>query len=186
MEKGKIILLNGVSSSGKTTIAKALQERFQEPYFWFSIDTFCNMVSMRYFNNAFNGDVFNKIYKAFNHTISSFSDMGMHCIVDAVFLNIPGVDNNLHDFVKQLDGHEVLFVHVHCPLSELQIREKKRGDREIGQAKSQLDYLQLKELYDVSIDTFEYTTDECVDRIIEAYNLPEKYSAFLAVCKELG
>lgn len=32
-KKGKIILLNGVSSAGKTSLAKKLQEVLDEPYF---------------------------------------------------------------------------------------------------------------------------------------------------------
>ena len=44
MNKGKIIVLNGVSSSGKTTLAKALQEALDEPYTRLSIDDFINMM----------------------------------------------------------------------------------------------------------------------------------------------
>jgi len=40
MEKGHIIFLNGTSSSGKTTIAKALQESLSEPYMRISVDDF--------------------------------------------------------------------------------------------------------------------------------------------------
>ncbi len=35
-----IILLNGTSSSGKTTTAKALLNQLPEPYFYFSVDQF--------------------------------------------------------------------------------------------------------------------------------------------------
>ena len=35
---GKIILLNGASSSGKSTLATALQAQMEEPFWHFSID----------------------------------------------------------------------------------------------------------------------------------------------------
>ena len=35
---GKIILINGESSSGKTTLARALQKKLEEPFWHFSID----------------------------------------------------------------------------------------------------------------------------------------------------
>lgn len=40
MEKGNIIFLNGISSSGKTTLEKVLQDSLQEPYFRISADAF--------------------------------------------------------------------------------------------------------------------------------------------------
>ena len=185
MDKGSVVLLNGVSSSGKTTIAKALQEKLQEPYYWFSIDTFIGMAPERYYTDKLGGKVLCQIFKAFHHTIRSFVDMGMHCIVDTVFLNTPGLDCCLTDFVKQLDGSQVLIVYVHCPPEELRRREEKRGDREVGQGESQLKLLQLNDLYDVEIDTFAFTTDECVNRIVNACGVPEKYTAFAALCREL-
>jgi len=38
MSKGKVICLNGVSSSGKSTLAKSLQEKLNEPYYLMSED----------------------------------------------------------------------------------------------------------------------------------------------------
>jgi chloramphenicol 3-O phosphotransferase len=35
---GKIILLNGASSSGKSTLASALQNNLEEPFWHYSID----------------------------------------------------------------------------------------------------------------------------------------------------
>lgn len=44
MAKGNIIFLNGTSSSGKTVIAKALQEILGEPYLHFCVDSFLMML----------------------------------------------------------------------------------------------------------------------------------------------
>ena len=49
MAKGKIILLNGTSSSGKTSIAKELQRISDEPYLQLGIDNFINLLPKRYF-----------------------------------------------------------------------------------------------------------------------------------------
>lgn len=40
MEQGKIIFLNGISSSGKTTLVRALQDSLDGYYFHTSIDQF--------------------------------------------------------------------------------------------------------------------------------------------------
>ena len=52
MSKGKIIFLNGVSSSGKTTVAKELQARLSEPYCWLSVDSFIDTISKRFLEDA--------------------------------------------------------------------------------------------------------------------------------------
>jgi chloramphenicol 3-O phosphotransferase len=43
--KGKIIFLNGASSSGKTTLARALQARLERPAYHLAYDTFSQMAS---------------------------------------------------------------------------------------------------------------------------------------------
>jgi len=47
----------------------------------------------------------------------------------------------------------VCFVGVHCPLEELEQRERARDDRPIGQARAQLAYVHRQETYDVEVDT---------------------------------
>jgi chloramphenicol 3-O phosphotransferase len=43
-----IIFLNGCSSSGKTTIAKAIQHLSDEPWLLLGIDTFFHMMPSKY------------------------------------------------------------------------------------------------------------------------------------------
>jgi chloramphenicol 3-O-phosphotransferase len=40
MSAGRVILLHGTSSSGKTTVARAVQRRSDEPWLWLGIDVF--------------------------------------------------------------------------------------------------------------------------------------------------
>ena len=47
---GTIILLNGTSSSGKTSIVKALQDSMEEPYLDMGIDRFIWMLPKRFLN----------------------------------------------------------------------------------------------------------------------------------------
>ena len=43
-----IVVLNGASSSGKTTLARELQLTFQEPYLRFGTDTVHSMLPSRF------------------------------------------------------------------------------------------------------------------------------------------
>lgn len=173
MSKGKIIILNGVSSSGKTTLSKALQNALIEPYIVLSIDNFISMMPERLIEN----DLGNTVYKSqsiLHQTIKLLSDMGMNVIVDNVMLSY---FRTLNECVDLLHDYPVLLVHVKCPLHELRRREQERGDRNIGQGEEQLDDLRPQDLYDITVDTFAQTTEDCVNAITEMLSSPNRLSA---------
>jgi len=193
MEKGKIIFLNGVSSAGKTTLAKTLQNRLSEPFYLLSNDMFCDMAPEKFWD--INSDETGSVaLSGLHHTIKTFSDIGINSIVDHVLLKRQGekynkynIDNldNMEECVMLLHDYPVLFVHVTCPLEELRRREKERGDRDIGQGESQLLELSPQSTYDITVDTFLDSTEECADKIIEFLDYPEKFTAFKTLWEEL-
>lgn len=104
MKRGNIIFLNGVSSSGKTTLAKVLQDRLSEPFFLLSPDTLVPalLTLPDKFKSIYNNyDWFQlmlKSYSAYHRIIGMISDMGLNTIVDTVLLDhIP-----LKEFLKNL------------------------------------------------------------------------------------
>ncbi len=165
MEKGKIIILNGVSSAGKTSLSRAIQRKLPEPYFWLSNDSFCDMVPETFWDT----DQPEAEYQALSllgKTVKLFSDNGKNVIVDTVMIT-----EQKHDLFKEyvdlLWGYPVSFVHVTCPLHELQHRERERGDRSIGQAEGQLTMLNPQDGYDLTVDTHENSIDQCADQVID-------------------
>lgn len=180
MQKGKIIFLNGVSSSGKTTIAKTLQKKLTEPYCWLSVDAFLHTMDDFFLNDqewlgAGGIEWIWKALSAFHKTIKTLSDVGLNVIVDHVVQKQSWLDECL----DLLRDNDVLFVHVTCPVEELSRREKERGDRQIGQGESQLEKLLPKDdIYDITIDTFSSSKEECADEIIKLLDQPENFKAF--------
>jgi len=179
MNKGKIICLNGVSSSGKSTLARSLQESLKEPYYWMSEDTFTFILPDKF--NIFKNDtienekIWDQAIINYYHAIKMYSDRGYNVIVDGVLDDEEWVDV----FVGILHENPVLFVHVTCPEEELIRRELSRGDREIGLAVEQLAYLSPKEqIYDITVDTHVNTTEECADKIIALLDSPDNFQAF--------
>ena len=176
MEKGKIIWLNGVSSSGKSTLAKTLQDRLSVPFYVLANDMFTNdtVAPDKFIEIDWRGTYYKALIGMY-HAIKAFTDIGINIIVDDVLLK---EDDRLEQCVKLFHDYPVLFVHVICPLDELRHREEKRGDRNIGQAESQLAELNPQDTYDITVDTFHETLEQCADRIIEMLNYPEKLTAF--------
>lgn len=163
MNNGKIIVLNGVSSSGKTTLAKAIQDAFVEPYVRLSIDDFINMMPSKMIET----DLGNTVYKSQTimlQTIMMLSDAGMNIVVDNVMLTY---FQTLKQYISALHDYPVLLVKVDCPVQELRRREAERGDRAIGQGERQMDDLEPKTMYDITVNTFTNTIPECVKFIEE-------------------
>lgn len=174
MNKGNIIFLNGVSSAGKTTLARALQNSLNDYYFWLSCDSFYNMAPEKFWSVA-PLENFAKAMSGLHHTIKTYSDMGLNVIVDHVLEN---PYNLLSECLELLHDYPVLFVHVTCPAEELMRREKARGDRAIGLSEKQLEILEPKDTYDIIVDTYKNSTEECVNQILEKLEKPNFSNAF--------
>lgn len=180
MEKGNIIFLNGVSSSGKTTLAKALQDGLPEPYYRMSVDSFVGeIVPDRFVTDDEEGlRRMLALLSIYHRTIRMFSDRGLHTVVDHILLEHLHI---LEDCVELFRDYPVLFVHVVCPPEELRRREAARGDRAVGQGEGQLGGLVPKDTYDITVDTFAQSTQECVDSIRALVRFPERWTAFAAL-----
>jgi len=182
MDKGKIIFLNGVSSSGKSTLAKVLQARLSEPFYVLANDMFTNdIVSPDKFIEMDWRKTYHRILTGMYHAVRAFSDISINVIVDDVFLT---EDDRLEQCVELLHDYPVLFVHVTCPTDELRRREKERGDRGIGQGESQISILNPQSTYDITVDNYKNTNEECADMIIELLDFPEKLTAFKTICSQ--
>jgi len=177
MKKGNIIWLNGVSSSGKTTLAKALQDVLPMPPYYISNDLFAEMIPAKYFRDA------KKVAESFSMmygTIKTFSDAGADVIVDSLFLSA----DRMYQCVNELHEYPVLFVHVTCPPHELRRREETRNDRDVGQGERQLADLHPRDTYDIIVDTYSNSKAECADMIEEALGCLEKFAAFKTILSQ--
>jgi len=175
MEKGKIIILNGVSSAGKTTLARALQEKASEAFFVITGDDLMEMLGRSKYVDI-SSDAYFQFHTSEHHAAKAYSDVGMNIIMDTVILKDDKI--GLNDFVEILRDNPVLFVHVTCPLEELRRREKERGDRDIGQGEGQLAKLNPQDTYDLTVDS---SNEKCVDQIIEAIKYPKNFNTFKAI-----
>jgi len=174
---GKIIWLNGVSSSGKTTLARALQLELDEPYFLLSNDTFCLMMPQGKTKFEVFPPLYNTTCSMLHKSIKLFSDNGMNVIVDHLLFD----SKALSECVEMFHDYPVAFVHVVCPNKELQRRERERGNRKIGQAVEQLPLLEPKNTYDITVDTHENPIGTNVQAIISLIRDIDKYVSFKAL-----
>ena len=175
--KGKIIFFNGASSTGKTTLAHALQAKLDEVYYHISVDNFINMMDEKKVESNFLARI-SEAMSIMHHTVKLFSDRGLNVIVDHVLMDIPELAFATTECVNLLHDNPVLFIRVDCDLEELERREKERGDREPGQARGQLDHMHGHQTYDLQINTARQTTDQCTQEIMRMLDRPEAWTAF--------
>ena len=131
----QVIFLHGASSSGKSTIAKALQARIEKPFWHISIDHLrdSGVLPMNRFRSGEFAwaDARQAFFDGFHASLAAYSDAGNNLILEHI------LDTNgwLEKLCNLLERHDVFFVAVHCPLEVLIEREKRRGDRPVGSAK---------------------------------------------------
>jgi len=177
MKKGNIIFLNGVSSAGKSTLTKKIQEKLSIPYYHISCDDFMDMTPKHILNKDFDNQL--PITQGIMHeTIKLFSDKGHNVIVDDVVLDLPKFNDWMYDYVTMFENYPVLSVRVDCPVEELERREKIRDDRSPGQAKWQLEQMNSSWTYDLIVNTFDNTTEKCADKIISMLQKQNEWNSF--------
>ena len=166
-KKGRIIILNGVSSSGKTTLAKVLQDRSPIPLYKLDIDDFIFMSPEKF--NDYDHHDFSVQYafaSKFFHVVKLFSDMGFDMVVPNMFFQDT---DTLKEFRVLLKDYPVSVVNITCPVEELNRREASRGDRKPGSAEEQLQLLETRFDNSITVNNFENTNEECADLILKSF-----------------
>jgi len=166
-----IILLNGTSSAGKTTLAKSLQQVMDAPYLHAPIDSFEDMMPgherLGEPGSRLWQSVFNRMLSGFHHSVAALAAAGSNLIVDHVLVQGVEPENWLTECLDLLTPFTVYFIGVHCPLEELLRRERARGDRGEGQAERQLSQVHRHGVYDLELDTSVLSAEQCALKVKE-------------------
>ena len=183
--RGRVIVLNGTSSAGKSTLIRALQRRLDGAWLGVGIDTVVFALPKAYLDPPLWAEVFryvpaeqgsaapyrivtgelgHRLIEGMHRMVASLADAGLSVIVDHVLLE-PGW---LPDLATRLAVHEVLFVGVRCPLDVVVRREAERKDRTIGQAAATFDVVHRAGGYDVEVDTSVQSPEEAAATVVDA------------------
>lgn len=178
---GKIIILNGTSSSGKTSIARALQDLMDEPYLDAGLDRFLWMLPKRYLDrplwddvlglNVKAGETGRRLVTGMHRAIKTLSLAGINVVADHVLVERSWVVECITLF-SELPAY---LVGVHCPLEVLEQRERLRKNRTLGQAREQFEVVHSGLVYDVEVNTAVQNPLECAMKVkdrVEDGNLP--------------
>lgn len=173
---GSIILLNGTSSSGKTTLATELQRMLPSPWIVLSADRVLGGFPFDHPASSLD-DVWRPLGRLFYDTVARFCDAGFDVIAEQVFQD----PLQLEDAVDRLAGHRIWFVGVRCEVDEAERRENARGDgTPPGTARHQADLVHGGRAYDIEVDTSDITPQRAARTVADALSQPPSAFATLA------
>lgn len=165
-----VVVLNGGSSSGKTSIGRRLQELLPEPWLLLGVDDLIDiapssLVSYRPKGEVVLGDQWRALETAWSRGVAAMARAGAGVLIDDVFLDGAASQRRTSD---HLEGLDVLWVGVRCAPEVAAARERARGDRPAGMAAAQAEIVHRGVNYDVVVDSSSTTVDDCA-RLIAAH-----------------
>jgi chloramphenicol 3-O phosphotransferase len=174
---GRIVLLNGPSSSGKTTLSEALAELLRTPWHIFPVDAVHAMRSRPDLRGHVDIDwqqVFRTSRAGYHCAVAGLATAGCDVIADHV-LDEPW---RLLDLLRVTVDLDVLLVHVDCSPKVLSEREARRGDREPGTAVRQLALVFAHADCDLTVDTTAASAELCAREVASLLDSPFQERAF--------
>lgn len=177
----KIIFLNGCGSSGKTSIARAIQHESPELWLSFGVDTFIDIIPfgrqepyLKFIPgqngrgpimHVESGAEGAKLFSAMPQFAEMLAASGNNLIIDEVLFD----EEALKGYVQQLKAHTVYYIGVFCDLEVMQEREVLRRDRCVGLSNDQIDRVHQGTLdsYDFKVDTTVISPFEAARRILK-------------------
>ena len=180
---GQIVILNGPPRSGKSSIAVAIQAKFDDIWMNLGVDSFKQMTPGRFqpgIGLRPGGErpdlepLVVRLYRGMYEAIATHSRLGINVVVDAVHHDAYSVPRQiLRTCARQLQGLPVLLVGVRCPVEvALERRRATWGGvgyhpDGTGQDSVRLWHEAVHQpgIYDLEVDTSVLRPEECADLI---------------------
>jgi len=172
-----VIVLNGGSSSGKSSLAACLQRQLEGTWLTLGIDDLIRALSFGPSDSGAGGsltfgphgsiavsDKFRQAEVAWRKGMAAIANTGTGVIIDDVFLDGESSQALLAEAIEDL---AVVWVGVRCDPDVAEAREIRRGDRIQGLARDQALRVHQGVRYDIIVDTTMSTPDGCAEAIIE-------------------
>jgi chloramphenicol 3-O phosphotransferase len=177
----QVIVLNGTSSSGKTTLARALQGMLPAPWLLLGIDDLIRAMpdegledgSLLHIGVTGHVDIgpgWLNLETSWYIGLAAIVANGTGVIVDEVFLSGHESQARLR---TAFAGLEVLWVGVTCDLEVARARESLRPDRVPGMAEFQAAVVHEGVAYDMTVDTSHTSPESCAATILSRVSTRE-------------
>ncbi|MFF0739648.1 chloramphenicol phosphotransferase CPT family protein [Streptomyces sp. NPDC004111] len=158
---GRVVLLNGTSSSGKSSIAGELVGMLDATWFHMPVDAFHAMRNSHPLAEADVQAEIDRTCKGFHRAVAGMAAAGNNVVVDYPLSR----RWRLLDLLDLLEPGRTVLVGVRCALPELERWEAARGDRTPGLAAAQYDRVHSYGPHDLDVHTDRADPRACALRI---------------------
>ncbi|HIV69943.1 MAG TPA: chloramphenicol phosphotransferase CPT family protein [Candidatus Aquabacterium excrementipullorum] len=154
-EPARVVVLHGTSSAGKTSLAKAMQACWASPLHHVQADVFRAMEPPAYWDRWDTREkptidlMLDALCGAVHAAVDAYAKHGQEVVLDTVITN-PRARQLLAEDLAHLP---VYLIGVRCDPAETVRREAARGNRAVGLAASQFDWIHKRMQYDIEVDT---------------------------------
>ena len=180
---GRILVLNGVGSVGKSSIARALQAITAEPFLHVQMDSFFEMLPAHLQDHPGSiqfvagpdaphptveirlGPIGEALQRGIYGSVAALSRAGNNLILDDVMIAGPA------GLLGALGDIRPGFVGVMAPLDVIEAREESRGDRLLGLARWQFERVHVGQTYDLTVDAGTGSPQACARSIKSHFGL---------------
>lgn len=182
---GMVVILNGPSSVGKSSIIKAFQAKQTTPWLGTGIDhLYVGVIPPIWLDDkpehhaimtvektedkdgpmvtAVFGPEGQRVIKGMHRAITAYANAGNNVIVDYIKYD----DKWLMDLQEVVKDLKVIWVGVTASIDTIEKREKERGTSPQGHARSHYDSVHKGISYDLMLDTDSLTPEQAADQII--------------------
>lgn len=166
MNKGTILYLNGVTSSGKTSIVEALRAAGVN-FYYLSDDIFEDHILDVEYDDPHYWDALAEAVFLMHKTARLFSDHGKTVILDSMLLENDAFGAHYQRVLEIYAGYPLKIVDVFCPLEICRQRNLQRPDRHEDQSREQAAIMAKNIRYDLHLDTSRLSPVQCAARIRE-------------------
>ncbi|MBS4176862.1 phosphotransferase-like protein [Lederbergia citrea] len=166
MNNGKIIFLNGVTSSGKTSIVDAIQLKSEDFFYVLAIDLFEQMIGDKYLRENY-WKYISETNIMMYYTAKLFSDHGKNVLIDGIMLERPEIEPHYEKVNDIFAGYPLHIVEVFCPLEICRQRNIERGDRTEDLSDWQSKIMAKDIPYNYTVNTHLNSPEECADSILK-------------------
>ncbi len=166
----RVLVFNGGSSSGKSTLARALQERLPGTWLRLGVDTLVEACPPSLLNGqglhlaedgrVGVGEAFTAVERFWMAGVARMAELGALILVEDNFVSGPAAQRRWRQALEDIPTG---WVAVRCDAGVAALRERDRGDRIAGMAELQADAVHVGIDYDLEVDTSRSTPAELVD-----------------------
>ncbi|WP_027483064.1 phosphotransferase-like protein [Deinococcus pimensis] len=187
MTRGKLIILNGTTSAGKSSAQQALTALADEPWLAAGVDHFWRFIFGKYngldtpadqgfhwigrfdgdtllVEDIHTGDVGFRFFTGMHHAIRAFLDAGFHVVADHCLWD----QRLVQEVAKVFGGYDAWLVHLNPPLEVSERWERERTDKKIlGMSRAvQRGIDTTRVTYDLTLDTSTMTPREAAEALL--------------------